>query len=106
GGLVPLLIFNYYTSNVIQQYFILGTNAIILFVFLRWFMINYFTSDLINQFFLTMVFLQAIIIIKLLALIKDLGIGVNVFFAGVSIQILIGIFLIVIRKKAQLDPPK
>jgi hypothetical protein len=47
-----------------------------------------------------MVFHEAVIIIKFLALFKDIGFGLNVFFAGVAIQIIIGIILLFLRKEA------
>ena len=105
-GLVAVLIFNFFTTNVIQQYSVLATSFIVLFVFLRWFVMYYFNSDRINIFFLILIFHETIKVIKFLAILNDIDVGLNIYFAGVLIQIIVGVILVIIKNKVSLGPPR
>jgi len=48
-----------------------------------------------------MIFYETIILLKFLAIIREVEVGVNVFFVGIFLQIVISIILITIR---DLDP--
>ncbi|MCB0745357.1 MAG: hypothetical protein KDC67_15720, partial [Ignavibacteriae bacterium] len=57
----------------------------------------------INVFLIIMIFYELIIIIKFIAIINDVKLGVNVFYAADVIQIFIAISLIIIiRNRADI----
>lgn len=99
-GLLPTLTLNYYSTSYMQYIFGLTVNIILLFIFLRYFIKKYYRSGDLDLFYIAMILFEINIIVRLLAIIKGVELGVNIFFAALIMQIIIGIFLIIIRKGA------
>lgn len=102
AGLIPILILNYFTTNRIQLYVLLGIYIILLFLFLRYFVLNLIKSNRISVFYITMIFYELIIIFKTIAVLNDSGLGINIFFVADIIQICIAIVLILIRNRVMI----
>lgn len=100
GGLIPILFLNFYSTTTIQHYFSLITSVIIMFVFLRYFVIELVNNNRLSMFFILMLFDVALTIVKFIAILRELEVGINVYYTGVFIQIFIAIVLILIRKGA------
>lgn len=100
-GLFPILILNYHSNTSIQHYFILIVNFALLFMFLRLFSRKIFSFNELNLFYLILIFYESLVIIRFIAIIADVDLGVNVFYVGVIIQILISIALLIIRKSVK-----
>lgn len=98
-GLFPIIILNFYSTTSTQYYFVFISNLIILFLFLKYFIEGLLRNEEINIFFITMIFYETIILLKFLAIIRKVEVGVNVFFAGIFIQIVINIVLIIVRDR-------
>lgn len=99
-GLISILFLNYFSTTFIQYVFVLVIHIILLFIFTRYFYKKYLSSNKLDLFYILMIIFEMNIIIRLLAIIREVNLGVNVFYASMIIQMLIGIFLIIIRKGA------
>ena len=53
-----------------------------------------------------MMLFEANLTVRLIAIIKDVSLGVNVFYVSMSIQAVVGVFLIIIRKRHLLKQPE
>jgi len=101
-GLIPMLFLNYFSTTFIQYVFVLVIHIILLFIFTRYFYNKYLNDNKLDLFYISMIIFEINIIIRLLAIIREVNLGVNIFYASMIIQILIGIFLIIIRKGASI----
>ncbi|MFZ1288470.1 MAG: hypothetical protein WAR79_00145 [Melioribacteraceae bacterium] len=105
-GLILILLLNQYSTVKIQQYFVLMINVIIMFLFLRLLITEFVQKDEFRILYLILTLYQLLIIFNLMAFIRDLKIGLDIYFAGIIGIILIHIFLIVLKEDAFINIKK
>jgi hypothetical protein len=94
GTTLLALVLNFYTTNTQQQYFVLCVNVFFLVRFVMFFIRHYLYKSKINLFYILMIISESVTVISLLAVLYEIYSGLNIFFAGMIIQIIIGILLI------------
>jgi hypothetical protein len=85
--------------NITHNYIIFFFHVLFLLLFIRYFLSIYFNNNKIDLFFLTMILYEMLNVFKLISFLRDLKTGINIFYVTSITQILIGIFLIILRTK-------
>lgn len=93
-GFFLAIIAGIYSSNIFQMYFVLATQIILFLLFTRFFISIFLNENKINSFYLVMIFYMALSVFKIIAFLRELSSGLNIFYATIMMQILIGLFLI------------
>lgn len=98
-GFIFVLVLNYFTTTQVQYYVVLFGNFYLLFIFLRYFTRDIISSNNISVFYFLLVLYEVIIVLNFTALVRNIQLGLNVYYIGIIIQILIKVYLIFIHKK-------
>ncbi len=96
-GLFPILLINYYSTNLFQQYFVIVSHIIILFLFIRKFIFIIFDKGIVNLFYIFIIIYEVVIILNFIAILSKIQVGINVYYVGMIIQIIVRMVLIYVR---------
>lgn len=96
-GIFPILIVNYFSTTQIQQYFCIIAHCIILFLFFRILIKKIIHTEKLDLLYSALIISHVIVIINLISIIRDVKIGIEIYFAGIIADILIKIFLIIAK---------
>ncbi|MFZ1289595.1 MAG: hypothetical protein WAR79_05880 [Melioribacteraceae bacterium] len=99
GGLLIAILAGIYSTNIFQMYFVLISHIILFVLFSRIFISIYLNKNRIDIFYIIMVFFEALTVFKIIAFLRQLSSGLNIYFATNILQILIGLFLIYLSIK-------
>lgn len=99
AGFIFVLILNYFATTQVQYYIVLLGNFYLLFIFLRYFAREIISSNNISVFYFLLVLYEVIIVLNFTALVRNIQLGLNVYYIGIIIQIIIKVYLIIIHKR-------
>jgi len=93
-SIIPLLALAYFSNSFMQSSFALLTHIILVFLFTRLLIQELYKKHYFNRFYFVLIFYELITIYKFIAFQKVINGGVEIFYIGTIIQILIGLYLI------------
>jgi len=96
-GLVPILIINPFLSYFTIKSFVLVFHLIFIILFVRLFASQLIKNNSLSGYYILMIIYESIFIIRLLASLREVRIGMEISYLGSFIQIFIGILLIIIQ---------
>ena len=99
GGLILVIGLNFFSTTQIQHYFVLIINLYLLLVFLKFFASNVITSNKISLFYFLLVLYEIHVVINFLALIRNLQLGIHIYYIGLIAQIIIKSILLLMYKR-------
>lgn len=97
-GFILMLILNYYSTTYSQYIFSLLSDIIILIVFARYLFWEFIQNDKITLFYMVMTFYGLFSLSKSILLLSNIKLGINAYFVGTILEIVIGLFLIFMRR--------
>ncbi len=98
AGFIPFVLLGYFATHEERRLFLIFVHGFILI----WFLWNAIKTIIVNNkfdlFLLLMSLYEFIMIFKLIAMLGEVQLGMEVFYTGSAMQILIGLYLIFVRK--------
>ena len=102
-GFIIILILNFYSTTFIQYIFVLLANIIILTIFARYLYWEFIQNDKISLFYMVMTFYGLFSLSKSILLVSNIMLGINAYFVGTILQIVIGLYLIFVRRDVKIS---
>lgn len=102
-GFIIILILNFYSTTYIQYIFVLLANIIILTIFARYLYWEFIQNDKISLFYMIMTFYGLFSLSKSILLVSNIKLGMNAYFVGTILQIVIGLYLIFVRRDVKIS---
>lgn len=96
-GIIPIIIVSYNISSSQQIQILFFIHIIIFLIFIKYFLSHFFSQNEIDLFYFMMIFYELITLFKFLAFLREITVGIEVFYVGNIIQIFIGILLIIMQ---------
>jgi len=94
AGFVLIYILNYLVLDHHQVFFVFVVHLIIFSLFTKQFIGAFYQDNAFSIFYFLLIFYEVITIFKVLAFMRDITVGIEVFFVGTLVQIFIGIAII------------
>lgn len=97
SGLVPIIIMTFVFDRDIHVFLCFVIHLLIFLLFTKEFIIHYFEKNIFDIFYLLILFYETLNIFKLLAFMREIIVGIEIYYVATLVQIFIGILLIFIQ---------
>jgi len=95
-GFLLIFTLTFFISSPIQVFFCLVVHLVIFLLFAKEFLAEFYLNNSFSIFYLLLLFYEIIMIFKLLAFMRELSVGLDVFYVGTLVQAIVGILLIIL----------
>jgi len=102
-GFFIILIANFYSSADIQNVILLLFDVVVLIIFTRYLFWEYIISDKISLFYTVMTIYCLLTVFKTILMISNMFLGLNSYYVGTILQIVIGLYLIFVRRDVKIS---